>query len=332
MNRTLKLIVIVAALAVPLGVANAAEALTLAGSSVDVVNANALIALGAGYFKREGLDVSFSDLGGGSNVAAAVISGNVQIGLLGMGNLGRARAQDQNIKAFATATRGFQNYIVASDIFLKASGLTPKSPLKARIEALKGKTIAVNDVGGSAGDFVRNLLSRAGLKDTDVTMINMPSSAARLAALKAGRVAASVAYSPEPETAEADGYGEIYINSLADIPETKEVAYVVYVAKEAYIRRHHAEVVRFAKAIEMASDLVKAKPDEAKKFFFAEVTKLRKSNMASPKIEDLVWKHMMDYIAVPATLSEKSIDAARQMFHLPASVTAKDLMDTTVLK
>jgi len=105
------------------------------------------------------------------------------------------------------------------------AGLKPDSPLPARIAALN---VAVNDIGGSAGDFVRELLRRGGLGERDAVLINISSRPGRLAALKAKRIGALVGYAPGPETAMIEGYGEILIDSATDIPEIKTIEYIMY--------------------------------------------------------------------------------------------------------
>lgn len=311
--------------------AAAADRLSVSMSSSSTFNATALIASGAKLFEEKGLDVSFTDVGGGTNVVASVVGGSADIGILGVGNLVQARSKGQDVKAFASATRGFPNYIIVTNAFMEKSGVALSAPLKDRVTALKGKTLAVNDIGGSAGDFARDLLHRSGMKDDDITMINMPSGAARLAALKAGRVDAAIAYSPEPETATAEGIGKVYINTLIDIPETKNVEYLLYVARADFIAANRDKIKRFAQAVEAASELVGKDPARSKQLYWAQVAARSKASPLSPETQSLVWEGMLQYIARPATLSASALQGSRHYFKIPDAVTTADLTDTTIL-
>jgi len=309
----------------------AADRLSVSMSSSSTFNATALIASGAKIFEEKDLDVSFIDVGGGTNVVASVIGGSADIGILGVGNLVQARSRGQDVKAFASATRGFPNYIIVTNAFLEKSGVALNAPLKDRVAALKGKTLAVNDIGGSAGDFARDLLQRSGMQDDDITMINMPSGAARLAALRAGRVDAAIAYSPEPETATAEGIGKVYINTLIDIPETKNVEYLLYVARADFIGANRDKIKRFAQAVDAASAVVEKDPAKSKQLFWAQVAARSKASPLSPETQNLVWEAMLRYIARPATLSASALQGSREYFKIPDAITTADLTDTTIL-
>ena len=171
---------------------------------------------------RTASTLSIIDVGSGSNVIASVVGGSAEVGGAGIRNISQGVEKGQALKAFGSSLKGFPNFLVVQKGFLEQNGLKPDSPLSARIASLKGKNIAVNDIGGSAGDFVRELFRRAGLGERDAVLINISSTPGRLAALKAKRIDALVGYAPEPETAMLEGYGEILINSATDIPEIRD--------------------------------------------------------------------------------------------------------------
>jgi NitT/TauT family transport system substrate-binding protein len=320
------------ALATALGSASALanEAVRVAVSSTTNLFATTYIAKEKGFFADRGLDVSITDVGGGTNVVASLVGGSADVGLIGLGNLVQARSKGQDLRAFATSTRGFPNYIVVSKSFKQASGLDQQSPIEQRIKSLKGKTIGVNDVGGSAGDFVRELLRRGGMKEDDVTIINLPSSAGRLAAIKASRIDAAVAYSPEPETALVEGFGETYIDALKDIPETKGLEWIVIAAKEGYIAKNKETLAKFVAALGAAAELIERDPQEAEKAYLTQYKAKSKGAAPDPKVLSLVWESMKSYIAMPPAVSREALSRAYTYFKAPAAVSLDSLADFEV--
>ena len=212
----------------------AADQVRIAVSSTSLFFASAYVAKQMRYFDENGLDVSVIDVGSGSNVIASVVGGSAEIGGAGIRNISQGVEKGQALKAFGSSLKGFPNFLVVQKGFLDQAGLKPDTPLNARIASLKGKNIAVNDIGGSAGDFVRELFRRGGFGDRDAVLINISSTPGRLAALKAKRIDALVGYAPEPETAMLEGYGEILINSATDIPEIRSIEYIMWFARAAY--------------------------------------------------------------------------------------------------
>ncbi len=223
--RTVTRLVIAVLLCAASGAAFAADQVRIAVSSTSLFFASAYVAKQMRYFEEQGLDASVIDVGAGSNVIASVVGGSAEFGGAGIRNISQGIEKGQALKAFGSSLKGFPNFLVVPKGFLEQAGLKPDSPLPARIAALN---VAVNDIGGSAGDFVRELLRRGGLGERDAVLINISSTPGRLAALKAKRIDALVGYAPGPETAMIEGYGEILIDSATDIPEIKTIEYIRY--------------------------------------------------------------------------------------------------------
>ena len=154
----------------------AAEQVRVAVSSTSLFFASAYVAKQMGYFDKAGLDLSIIDVGSGSNVIASVVGGSAEIGIAGIRNISQGIEKGQSLKAFGSSLKGFPNFLVVRKGFFEEAGLKPESPFTARIASLKGKTVAVNDIGGSAGDFVRELLRRGGLGERDAVLINISSA------------------------------------------------------------------------------------------------------------------------------------------------------------
>src|SRR5262245_63229154 len=134
-----------------------ADQVRIAVSSTSLFFASAYVAKEIRYFDENGLDVTVVDVGSGSNVIASVVGGSAEVGGAGIRNISQGVAKGQDLKAFGSSLKGFPNFLVVRKGFMDEAGVKPDGPLKDRIASLRGKTIAVNDIGGSAGDFVREL-------------------------------------------------------------------------------------------------------------------------------------------------------------------------------
>jgi sulfonate transport system substrate-binding protein len=312
--------------------AGAAEQVRIAVSSTSLFFASAYVAKQMRYFEDNGLDVTVVDVGSGSNVIASVVGGSAEIGGAGIRNISQGVAKGQDLKAFGSSLKGFPNFLVVRKGFMDEVGVKPDGPLTARIASLRGKTIAVNDIGGSAGDFVRELLRRGGFGDRDAALINISSTPGRLAALKAKRVDALVGYAPEPETAMLEGYGEILIDSATDIPEIKSIEYIMYFARAAYIQEKPDLIERLTRAIAKATRLMKDDTTTARDAFFAQMTAKAFGGATDPKLAELQWNNMRPYFATAMAITDAGMKGARAFFQIPDNLTDDVLIDNSLAR
>ena len=312
--------------------AHANETVRVAVSSASLFYASAYIAEQQGYFKQEGLDASIIDVGSGSNVIASVVGGSAEIGAGSVLNIAHGASHGQDLKGFASSLRGFPLFIVAQKGVMRQAGLKPSSPYARRAALLKGKTIAVNDIGGSAGDFVRKALKLGGVDEKSVVMINISSSPGRLAALKAKKIGALGGYPPEPEIAVVNGYGDILVNAARDMPDSKSIEYILYFSSGSFIKKSPKVLEAFTRAIAKASKLLHDNPDAARKAFFAQMETKAAGAKVDPKLAKLEWTDMLPYYARSIAISPKGLAGSRDFFHVPASVTDKMLVDRDIAK
>ena len=77
-------------------------------------------------------------------------------------NASEATAKGQTLKVIGTAIRGFPAALIVRNGLVDKTALAPEASLRSRADILKGHTVAVNDIGGSSGDFVRYALKEGG--------------------------------------------------------------------------------------------------------------------------------------------------------------------------
>lgn len=128
-------------------------------------NAGFAAAVGEGYYKAAGLDVTIVQGNGSGNTAQLVASGRSQLAYADAVAVAQLVAKGAPMKIVSTVYQSNPNAVNA----LKKTGI--KS-----IADLKGKKIGV-PAGGSQGPMLPLLLQANGLKETDMTLMNMPVAA-----------------------------------------------------------------------------------------------------------------------------------------------------------
>jgi len=128
-------------------------------------NAGFAAAVGEGYYKAAGLDVTVVQGNGSGNTAQLVASGRSQLAYADAVAIAQLVAKGAPMKIVSTIYQSNPNAVNA----LKKTGI--KS-----IADLKGKKVGV-PAGGSQGPMLPLLLQANGLKEADLTLMNMPVAA-----------------------------------------------------------------------------------------------------------------------------------------------------------
>ncbi|MCJ0763074.1 ABC transporter substrate-binding protein [Variovorax terrae] len=132
-----------------------------------------------GYFKAEGLDVEISDFSGGARALQAVVGGSADVCSGAFEHTINLQSKNQFFQAFVLQGRAPQ---IALGISTKAM------PNYKTLADLKGKKIGVSAPGSSTNMVANLVLSRAGLKASDVSYIGVGTAAGALAALRSGQI------------------------------------------------------------------------------------------------------------------------------------------------
>ena len=132
-----------------------------------------------GYFKAEGLDVEIPDFAGGSRSLQAVLGGSADVVSGAYEHTINLQAKNQMFQAFVLQGR-------APQIALGVS--TKTMPGYKSLADLKGKKIGVSAPGSSTNMVANLLLSRVGIRPSDVSFIGIGTSASALTAVRSGQV------------------------------------------------------------------------------------------------------------------------------------------------
>ena len=132
-----------------------------------------------GYFKAEGLEVEINDFAGGAQALQAVVGGSADVCCGAFEHTINLQSKNQIFQAFVLQGRAPQI----------AFGVSTKNmPNYRSVADLKGKKIGVSAPGSSTNMVANLVLSRGGLKASDVTFISVGTAAGALTALRSGQI------------------------------------------------------------------------------------------------------------------------------------------------
>jgi ABC-type nitrate/sulfonate/bicarbonate transport system substrate-binding protein len=218
------------------------------------------IAEDAGFFKKEGLRVSFRNIVGVGSVNA-VISGSADF-TMGTGPVFlRAAAQGQRMLAIVNLIdRPLVELVLRRDV-AEAAGITEKSPLADRARAMKGKTIAIQGVGSIVHAWQRLVAHRGGLdpeKDIRIAPMDPP---AMLPALENKAIDGFATSMPFTTQAIVKGHAIMLATAVNDAPDLIPFAYGLVYAKPETCRDQREKCVRMARALSAAAKFIREKPE-----------------------------------------------------------------------
>jgi len=131
-----------------------------------------------GYFKAEGLDLEIVDFAGGSAALRAVVGGSADVVSGAYEHTINLQSRKQYFTAFVLQGRAPQ---IAVAVSTKASSYKT-------IADLKGMKIGVTAPGSSTNMVANFVLSKAGLKPSDVSFIGVGTGNAAIAAMRSGQI------------------------------------------------------------------------------------------------------------------------------------------------
>lgn len=215
-----------------LGAAAAAEKVTVGLTSLTPAAMPIFAAKEKGFFEAEGLDVTMPVFKSGTENTQAVIAGEVQIAfgsITEVLNLKKAKLDGRYFW-------GISNFMP----FKLYAHPSIKSP-----QELKGKRLAISNFGAQSDYLTQFTLRHFGIEPIkEAPILPIGSTPARYAALKAGRVDATIMWFPHTLIAEKDGFRMLVdLNDL--IPDW---GYLGYYAKSEYLRSRRETVLRYLRA------------------------------------------------------------------------------------
>ena len=218
-----------------------------------------------GYFKSEGVELEISDFSGGMKALQSVLGGSADICSGAYEHTINLQSKNQMYSAFVLQGRAPQ---ITFGVSIRTM------PNYKTIADLKGKKIGVSALGSSTNMIANLVLSRGGLQASDVSFIDVGTSASALTALRSGQVDAISNSDPVMTMLEQKGEVKI-ISDTRTLKGTAEVfggtmpAACLYASQE-FIQKNPNTCQALANAIVHAlkwlqtagpGDIIKAVPE-----------------------------------------------------------------------
>ena len=203
------------------------------------------VAHSLGYFEEQGLDVEILLVPGADKVAAAVLSGDVEIGFCGSEATIYiySQGQDDYLVNFANLTKRDGSFIVSRK---KIDNFT--------LEDLKGKTIIGGRMGGMPEMTLEYTLKQAGIDPKNDLYIDTSIEFASMSGAFIGGTGDFVSlFEPNALQLEQQGFGYV-VASLGELGGV--VPYTTYNTKKSFIESNPEVIEGFNKAIQKGLDYV----------------------------------------------------------------------------
>lgn len=203
------------------------------------------VAITQGFFEEEGLNIELSTIAGGDKTMTALLSGGIDVALVGSETSIYVSAQGANdpIKNFAQLTQTDGTFLVAREEIEDFSW-----------DMLKGSTFLGQRKGGMpqmAGEFV---LKKHGIDpQTDLELIQNIDFANISTAFASGTGDYVQLFEPTASVFEAEGLGHI-VASFGT--ESGHLPYTVFMAKDSFMKEDPETIEKFTRALKKAQDFV----------------------------------------------------------------------------
>ena len=225
-----------------------------AGSTTWLGQAPVMVAIEKGYFKEQGLEVTFRTILASSDRVRAITSGDVVFS-----NLGRSSV----ISEMARGNQSFY-YFANIDDSPGNEGCWSR-PGFPSFKDLKGKKVAANT---SAEITMNGLLATAGMTAKDIQFVNLPPNE-MAGALSKGDVDAACVWQPLLDGLKAAAPGGTLLGTDMDTTMYKKYGTMaspdIVIISKKFVDEHPQEATKLTVAMFKGADFVKANPEETAK-------------------------------------------------------------------
>lgn len=210
---------------------------------------------------RHGIHFTTVDFKGNvTGCIAALISGDVDVCQNGISIGMNAMAQGGDLVAFMPLVGQINEITLSADAFARA-GVGQDAPVKDRIAALAGLTIAGPGAGSTTYSILEAILAEGGLTSRDLVHQPITDVTALNASLANGRIDAAIWSVGGLSPSQADGTGVRFINLASDdLPRLRAVPNVASFASRAYVETHRAALGRVRAAFADVIAALRAAP------------------------------------------------------------------------
>lgn len=205
------------------------------------------VAKNEGFFKAQGLNVTFNTSAGGVTSTDALISGSLQVAAAGGTEAIKAIQGGANLKIFGTSLLTFPYDLVSAPAVTKATELS-------------GKAVAVSQIGSASYYGMLAALKTLGVPAHDVTVEQVGSQSSRVSAVEGGGIAATVISAETLPQAEKSGLHLLVNLASAKAPFLDDG----YIATTAFLAHNPKFAQEFRNALMSAKAFIDNPANKAK--------------------------------------------------------------------
>jgi NitT/TauT family transport system substrate-binding protein len=306
-------VIVLAALILP-SVVPAADRLVALYSSHAVPYSTPWIAEEMGLFKRYDLDFEFVYIPSSSTATAAILGGNVEIGLLGGVGVVNAFVSGASDLVFIGS---FKNIMTQSII---------AKPEVTKLQDLKGKKIGVTRIGSNTHYFSVQALRRAGMSpEKDITFIQTGGDMETLGALFTGAIDAASLLPPTDGRAIARGFRYVVYGPDLAIP----YAASTITTRRSIVAKRSQVIARFMRAMAEASRTMHRDKEFAYRVLQKKLRINDRSVLENGYATEI--KVMEPRLDIKAQAIQTIIDEAQKTNPRAADIKPQDLVDRRYL-
>jgi len=185
----------------------------------------------AKLFEKYGNQVQLIFIQGATSAAAALVSGDAQVGMFSPQVVIETSMRGLDLTMFGRLGNSMDNRIFA----------------RKGIKSIKEvRSLAISRFGSNADFAARYLLQREGLRpETDVALLQVGNQSNRIAAVQTSNADAAILTPPMTLQAKKLGYSLLIDASKLGIPYSS----LFFVARKPYLAKNRADMINFTKAL-----------------------------------------------------------------------------------
>jgi NitT/TauT family transport system substrate-binding protein len=218
----------------------------------------------AGLWEKNGVGAELKQVQGGPLTMVGLTNHEATFG--GVASTDPVVGWGKGIKTLAIGafTGSLTMQFTARKDWMARVGVSPKSSLEDKLQALKGVRIGASTIGGGPAQYTRYLARSAGLDpERDMKILAVGFGAARMAALRTNQVDLTCGDAPEADQVELEGFGELFLNCAQAVPVFREFSYTLVLVTPDVAAEQPDLVRRVAQTLGQANDMFATKFGEA---------------------------------------------------------------------
>ncbi len=215
-------------------------------------------------FEKHGLEPDITYVQGGALALQAVLTKQVDVGILSYEHVLSAAVQGKQIVSFFNVANRPVNNIIGSG---KLAAGTEKLSIGEKVALLKGRRVGVPSANGSGEKMLKVLAKKFGLTlPGDITMAYLGAEAAGyVAAFQKDLVDAALPFEPAGVLVEQAGSGRILLNMMSgEVPEFRDLIFITLTAHPDTVAQKPDLLKKVALAFGEAQRLLKTDPKRGK--------------------------------------------------------------------